>query len=124
MCTKFFSDGDVHKYFSPYASPHDAFVSFMNVLEDLARRVEAAGAPEPQAPDGVPPEPPPAPASPARRQAGARRTKPKAASDSERALGPGGEDDIVVAPPPPGTRGRRPSRDDEGDRRESRSPTP
>lgn len=39
MCTKWFSDGDVHKYFSPYASPHDAFVSFMNVLEDLEQRL-------------------------------------------------------------------------------------
>jgi alpha-amylase len=38
MCTKWFSDGDVHKYFSPYASPHDAFIAFMNVLADLARR--------------------------------------------------------------------------------------
>jgi hypothetical protein len=33
-------DGDVHKYFSPYASPHDAFIAFMNVLDDLARRAE------------------------------------------------------------------------------------
>ncbi len=42
MCTKWFSDGDVHKYFSPYASPHDAFIAFMNVLDDLTRRVERA----------------------------------------------------------------------------------
>jgi alpha-amylase len=42
MCTKWFSDGDVHKYFSPYASPHDAFIAFMNVLDDLARRLESA----------------------------------------------------------------------------------
>ena len=42
MCTKFFSDGDVHKYFSPYDSPHDAFISFMNVLEDLRQRIDAA----------------------------------------------------------------------------------
>ena len=35
MCTKFFSDGDVHKYFSPYDSPHEAFVRFMSVLDDL-----------------------------------------------------------------------------------------
>ncbi|KAA3612449.1 MAG: alpha-amylase [Planctomycetota bacterium] len=41
MCTKFFADGDVHKYFSPYATPHDAFITFMNVLEDLARRLNA-----------------------------------------------------------------------------------
>ncbi|MFN0008116.1 MAG: glycoside hydrolase family 57 protein [Planctomycetota bacterium] len=46
MCTKWFSDGDVHKYFSPYASPHDAFIAFMNVLDDLARRAEMAAAPQ------------------------------------------------------------------------------
>jgi len=45
MCTKYFSDGDVHKYFSPYDTPHDAFITFLNVLDDLARRVGApAGA--------------------------------------------------------------------------------
>ena len=44
MCTKWFSDGDVHKYFSPYASPHDAFIAFMNVLDDLARRLSRAQA--------------------------------------------------------------------------------
>lgn len=42
MCTKHFSDGDVHKYFSPYASPHEAFLCFMNVLDDLARRADQA----------------------------------------------------------------------------------
>jgi alpha-amylase len=36
MCTKWFNDGDVHKYFSPYDSPYDCFISFMNVLNDLA----------------------------------------------------------------------------------------
>ena len=35
MCTKWFSDGDVHKYFSPYDTPYDAFIAFMNVVEDL-----------------------------------------------------------------------------------------
>jgi alpha-amylase len=40
MCTKHFSDGEVHKYFSPYASPHDAFIALMNVLDDLGRRVK------------------------------------------------------------------------------------
>lgn len=39
MCTKWFSDGDVHKYFNPYESPYDAFISFMNVLHDLKERV-------------------------------------------------------------------------------------
>ncbi len=42
MCTKWFSDGDVHKYFSPYQSPHDAFIAFMNVVDDLSRRIEKA----------------------------------------------------------------------------------
>ena len=41
MCTKWFADGDVHKYFSPYESPYDAFVAFMNVAQDLE---QAAGA--------------------------------------------------------------------------------
>ena len=39
MCTKWFADGDVHKYFNPYESPYDAYVNFMNVLSDLASRV-------------------------------------------------------------------------------------
>jgi len=38
MATKWFTDGDVHRYFSPYATPHDAYITFMNVLDDLARR--------------------------------------------------------------------------------------
>jgi alpha-amylase len=35
MCTKWFSDGDVHAYFSPFKSPYEAFVSAMNVLHSL-----------------------------------------------------------------------------------------
>lgn len=35
MCTKFWSDGDVHKYFSPYDSPYDAYIYYMNVLADF-----------------------------------------------------------------------------------------
>ncbi|MFK7959585.1 MAG: glycoside hydrolase family 57 protein [Phycisphaerales bacterium] len=38
MSTKFWSDGDVHAYFSPYESPYVAYVRFMNVLDDVARR--------------------------------------------------------------------------------------
>lgn len=41
MCTKHWSDGDVHAYFSPYESPHTAHVLFMNVLDDLTRRAAA-----------------------------------------------------------------------------------
>jgi len=40
MCTKWFSDGDVHKYFNPYETPFDAFISFMNVVEDFELRLE------------------------------------------------------------------------------------
>jgi alpha-amylase len=40
MCTKYFQDGDVHKYFSPYGQPEDAYVYFLNVLADLEKRVE------------------------------------------------------------------------------------
>jgi alpha-amylase/alpha-mannosidase (GH57 family) len=39
MCIKWFSDGDVHKYFNPYDSPYEGFISFMNVLNDLSIRV-------------------------------------------------------------------------------------
>jgi alpha-amylase len=39
MCTKFFSDGDVHKYFNPYDSPFEAFINYMNVLSDFEERV-------------------------------------------------------------------------------------
>lgn len=36
MCTKQGSDGDVHSYFSPYSSPYEAFINFMNVLTDFS----------------------------------------------------------------------------------------
>lgn len=39
MCTKFFSDGSVHEYFSPYDTPYDAFINYMNVLSDFILRV-------------------------------------------------------------------------------------
>jgi alpha-amylase len=39
MCTKFWSDGDVHKYFSPYQSPYEAFIYFMNAFHDLQARL-------------------------------------------------------------------------------------
>lgn len=41
MCTKWFSDGDVHAYFSPYDSPYDAFLYFMNAIRDLRYRLMA-----------------------------------------------------------------------------------
>lgn len=42
MCTKYFSDGDVHKYFNPYDTPYDAFINYMNVLSDFIIRVDEA----------------------------------------------------------------------------------
>lgn len=39
MCTKWFTDGDVHAYFSPYDSPYDAFLYFMNAIRDVRFRL-------------------------------------------------------------------------------------
>jgi alpha-amylase len=52
MCTKWFADGDVHKYFNPHASPYDAFVAFMNALTDLERSCAAERASRPWVVDG------------------------------------------------------------------------
>lgn len=41
MCTKWFADGDVHKYFNPYDSPYDCFISFMNIVNDLKMRLNS-----------------------------------------------------------------------------------
>jgi len=40
MCTKWFNDGDVHKYFNPYDSPYEGFIYFMNAFKDLKQRTE------------------------------------------------------------------------------------
>ena len=40
MCTKVFDDGGVHAYFSPYDSPFDAFLYYMNTLRDVHLRVD------------------------------------------------------------------------------------
>ncbi len=39
MCTKYFRDGDVHAYFSPYTSPYNAFLYYMNVIRDMRWRI-------------------------------------------------------------------------------------
>lgn len=39
MCTKWSNDGDVHAYFSPYDSPYDAFLYFMNAIRDVRYRL-------------------------------------------------------------------------------------
>lgn len=43
MCTKWFTDGDVHAYFSPYESPYEAFITFMNAYHDLQYRLTSRG---------------------------------------------------------------------------------
>jgi alpha-amylase len=39
MCTKWSADGDVHRYFNPYPSPYDAYINYMNILDDFSRRL-------------------------------------------------------------------------------------
>ena len=40
MCTKWSAGGDVHRRFSPYPSPYDAYINYMNILDDFSRRVK------------------------------------------------------------------------------------
>jgi alpha-amylase len=42
MSTKKEDDGNVHKYFSPYPSPYEAFMNYMNVLSDLEFKIRQA----------------------------------------------------------------------------------
>lgn len=35
MCTKYDADGDVHKYFSPYSGPYEAYINYQNVVSDF-----------------------------------------------------------------------------------------
>lgn len=42
MCTKLFSDGAIHHYFTPYDTPYEAFINYMNVLSDFILRVDNA----------------------------------------------------------------------------------
>jgi len=43
MCTKYFNDGDIHAYFSPYATPYEAYMNFMNAFQDLRFRLTEKG---------------------------------------------------------------------------------
>ena len=38
MSTKSGPDGEVHRHFSPFPSPYDAFIAFMNVTRDVMGR--------------------------------------------------------------------------------------
>ncbi len=43
MCTKWFNDGDIHAYFSPYETPYEAYMNFMNAWHDLKYRLSEKG---------------------------------------------------------------------------------
>jgi alpha-amylase len=43
MCTKWFNDGDIHAYFSPYTTPYEAFINFMNAYHDIEYRLSEKG---------------------------------------------------------------------------------
>ncbi|HEY5152722.1 MAG TPA: glycoside hydrolase family 57 protein [Candidatus Saccharimonadales bacterium] len=43
MCTKWFNDGDIHAYFSPYDTPYEAYMNFMNAYHDLRFRLGEKG---------------------------------------------------------------------------------
>lgn len=43
MCTKWFNDGDIHAYFSPYETPYEAYINFMNAYHDLRARLIEKG---------------------------------------------------------------------------------
>jgi len=43
MCTKYFNDGDIHAYFSPYKTPYEAYMNFMNAYRDLQYRLAEKG---------------------------------------------------------------------------------
>jgi alpha-amylase len=39
MSTKWFKDGDIHKYFNPFNSPYEAFLNYVNIIEDLKANI-------------------------------------------------------------------------------------
>ena len=40
MSTKYFAQGETRKHVNPYESPYDAYINFMNVLDNLRTRIE------------------------------------------------------------------------------------
>ncbi len=43
MCTKWFNDGDIHAYFSPYETPYEGYMNFINAFRDLELRLTQKG---------------------------------------------------------------------------------
>ena len=90
MCTKFFSDGEVHKYFNPYDTPYEAFINYMNVLSDFIIRVNdeysatVANFAASKTPEVNPEEKPAAPEKTVRkRTAAVRKTAAKPSAESK-----------------------------------------
>jgi len=87
MSTKWHADGDVHTYFSPYATPYEAYISFMNVMRDLEQRTKALDVRRSTSDDGNGQKPRVArkrQASNVKRQTGAGRKRSAAKSKSTR----------------------------------------
>jgi hypothetical protein len=42
MCTRSFSDGDLRGRANPWESPYEAYLAFMNVLNDLTLRLSGS----------------------------------------------------------------------------------
>ena len=40
MSTKHADDGSIHSYFSPYGSPYEAFLNYMNAIRDIRWRTD------------------------------------------------------------------------------------
>lgn len=53
MSTKKNDDGNVHSYFSPYPSPYEAFINYMNVLSDFSLLVKRKVKSKPNAAEKV-----------------------------------------------------------------------
>ncbi len=74
--TKHHSDAEVHEYFSPYDTPHAAFVTVMTALDHLRGEVRRTLAPSPSAQPSPPPQPPQPPQPPTPKPA-KKQQKPK-----------------------------------------------
>lgn len=79
MSTKFFSDGEVHRYFNPYSTPYEAFINYMNVLSDFIIRIDDAVATSDVKPERKTAEPVPVKEEPAVEAAPKKAAKKKTA---------------------------------------------
>jgi len=41
MCTKMFSNGEIHSFYNPFDSPYEAFINYMNILSDFKIRLNS-----------------------------------------------------------------------------------